>query len=512
MMKIKKKIVESLQLKAIVLLTVILIIISAAFSFISILSIRTNLYQALKDRGFSLTRNLAYNAEYGVTIESKDMLDETITGLKDEKDVAYIIFQNSYGDIITSTNNGMENEAIKAGIDKNMKADIHKWSYHGNLLYEIYIPMFAEESIQESIVGVVRVGMSTKSVTQALRKTTSTTFVSALLIIVVGCIIVAQAVKISLGPLSILTAAAKQIAEGDLSQDIKHMKSKDEVGQLADVFINMVDSLRTVITGVRTTVEQIASTSDEISANAQNISAGAQNQSTTIEEVTASITQLTASISEVAENSNDTNKIAHNASNQAIEGGKSVKASVDGMQKISTSSKEISDIIATISDIADQTNLLALNAAIEAARAGEHGMGFAVVADEVRKLAERTQAAAKEIAVLIRESAKNVEEGNRLSEEAGESLNKIVESIEETTSSIVKITEKTEVQASAAKEVSLAIENVSSITQSNAGASKEMALASEQLVVQAENIKKSITKFKLGDTEDEKQQSDSTNS
>jgi methyl-accepting chemotaxis protein len=77
-----------------------------------------------------------------------------------------------------------------------------------------------------------------------------------------------------------------------------------------------------------------------------------------------------------------------------------LQGSSDRTQANATRVKEIQDVLGILNDIADQTALLALNAAIEAARAGESGRGFAVVADEVRRLAERSKAAASEIASL----------------------------------------------------------------------------------------------------------------
>ncbi|EKO3571099.1 PAS domain-containing methyl-accepting chemotaxis protein [Vibrio metschnikovii] len=72
------------------------------------------------------------------------------------------------------------------------------------------------------------------------------------------------------------------------------------------------------------------------------------------------------------------------------------------MGQLAGQSKQIVQIVTTISSIADQTNLLALNAAIEAARAGEYGRGFAVVADEVRSLAANTSKATDEISAIVK--------------------------------------------------------------------------------------------------------------
>lgn len=70
------------------------------------------------------------------------------------------------------------------------------------------------------------------------------------------------------------------------------------------------------------------------------------------------------------------------------------------LRSLGDPTRQIGNIVGTITDIAARTEMLALNAAIESIRAGEHGRGFAVVADEVRKLAEQTSHSAREIGVL----------------------------------------------------------------------------------------------------------------
>ncbi|WP_223923834.1 methyl-accepting chemotaxis protein, partial [Geobacter sp. AOG2] len=162
-----------------------------------------------------------------------------------------------------------------------------------------------------------------------------------------------------------ITAAAKEVAGGNLMVELKERSSED---QLMHALSDMVAKLVEVVNNVKAAADNVTAGSREMSASSEEMSQGATEQAAAAEEASSSMEQMTANIRQSADNASQTEKIAIKSSEDAKEGGKAVAETVSAM-------KEIAGKISIIEEIARQTNLLALNAAIEAARAGEHGKG-----------------------------------------------------------------------------------------------------------------------------------------
>ena len=165
------------------------------------------------------------------------------------------------------------------------------------------------------------------------------------------------------------------------------------------------------------------------------------------------------------------------------------------MDRIDSSSKEITDIVDMIDEIAFQTNLLALNAAVEAARAGDAGKGFAVVASEVRALAQRSSEASKQIGMLIRTSADQVNQGVGLVNKTGQTLEEIIEAIQKVVEIVVEISTASQEQANSLSEVNKAVSQMDTMTQQNAALVEETTAASQSLKDQADGLIQQVTFF-----------------
>ena len=164
----------------------------------------------------------------------------------------------------------------------------------------------------------------------------------------------------------------ERVADGDLTQQVTGTFSGD-----CEVLQNAINSS---ITTLRDSMSQIVESTRNIDMSAQTVRQGnmslsqrTENQAASLEETAASMEEMTSTIQSNAENLQQADSLAQEARSKADAGGEVVSDAIKAMEEINESSKQISDIISVIDEIAFQTNLLALNAAVEAARAGEQG-------------------------------------------------------------------------------------------------------------------------------------------
>ncbi|HZM07494.1 MAG TPA: methyl-accepting chemotaxis protein, partial [Methylocella sp.] len=179
-----------------------------------------------------------------------------------------------------------------------------------------------------------------------------------------------------------------------------------------------------------------------------------------------------------------------------------VRQAVSAMNGIEESSRQISQIISVIDEIAFQTNLLALNAGVEAARAGDAGRGFAVVASEVRALAQRSAEAAKEIKGLISASTERVEQGVKQVAETGTSLERIVIQVAEISKVVADIATGAKEQAMGLQEVNTAINHMDQVTQQNAAMVEQTTAAGHSLTQETERLSGLVGQFQIAERGD----------
>jgi len=403
------------------------------------------------------------------------------------------------------------------------------------------------------IIGMIFAGVPSSDIDAATQKMLFKmgvlAVITAIIAVIAGILFVRGIVK----PLKHLNAQLETISagKGDLTQQLI-VKSKDEIGELANSFNAMLTTLRKMMQRVDETANQVSASSTELSAtagsttdttenltaNMQELASGASTQKHSANENAEAMQDIAGGIQLVTETNSEVSSYASDAFDTAKHGEQTaqemqmqmqamavaVQESSNSIAALDTHANKIDEIVEVIHAIADQTNLLALNASIEAARAGEHGKGFAVVAEEVRKLAEQSKTSAAEITQTIhtmQQLAKEAREHMQESEQEAASSAKVVQTtsvaFEEITAKVSLVTNKIQEVSGIAEELYARIEQanasthimaeiaveareqskvVTQIAEANLESMEDINIAASQLTKNAESLQDLIHQFK----------------
>jgi methyl-accepting chemotaxis protein len=292
---------------------------------------------------------------------------------------------------------------------------------------------------------------------------------------------------------------------------LERLTAGDLTFQLKDAFPGDYEKLRTDFNGAMSQLRQTMKTvvgrtqglrsgGQEITQASDDLSKRTEQQAASLEETAAALDQITATVKKTADGAIAARKVVAVAKDDAEKSSAIVLQAVGAMTRIEDSSRQISQIIGVIDEIAFQTNLLALNAGVEAARAGDAGRGFAVVASEVRALAQRSAEAAKEIKALISASSEQVAQGVDLVGQTGSALARIAEQVAQINGVVSEIAASAQEQATGLHQVNAAVNQMDQVTQQNAAMVEEATAAAHSLREETDALSELISQFRVGDT------------
>lgn len=252
----------------------------------------------------------------------------------------------------------------------------------------------------------------------------------ALITLILFFIVLSFMISRMIKPLGNLKTLMASVSEGDLTVQ-SDINSKDEIGDLAHSFNDMIDNMNTIITVVNDSASNVRENSESLSAVSEETSAASEEVARAVTEIAHGAVRSAEDAEIVTERSdllgqqingittkagvmtdiaikagemNATGQVQMQQLNTSFTGwGDNLQSMATAIQTLEEKVGAIGTVMETITAVSAQTNLLALNASIEAARAGEHGKGFAVVAEEVRKLAEQSAQATEKVQATVQE-------------------------------------------------------------------------------------------------------------
>nr|WP_227872032.1 methyl-accepting chemotaxis protein [Paenibacillus albus] len=415
---------------------------------------------------------------------------------------------------------------------------------NGNEVLAVYNKF---ENIDWKLVGSVPVNALVKDAGKILDTTWIIAGIAALLAIGIGLLVIRMVAV----PLVRLRNLMNEGERGNLTVR-STINKKDEIGQLAQSFNQMMTQITTLVNQSNQSAQDVLATAEELSEASkktaisareiavatEEIANGASSLATEAEkgsdltgEIGEQMQQVMTANQEMGAAASDVEKASRQGTtymNSLIEKTgmteEMTRSMVEKVDRLKESTRSIRKILDVLNNMTKQTNILSLNATIEAARAGAAGKGFMVVADEIRKLADQsrqsidvvgqiTETIQKEIDETVnvlstaypifQEQIQSVKEANQIfltvQGQMGDfvgRLGSVTESISKLERSQVVLSEAMSNVSAVAEESSATSEEVASLSTEQNSISEGLVRLSDKLETVSSGLKETLARFR----------------
>jgi methyl-accepting chemotaxis protein PixJ len=307
--------------------------------------------------------------------------------------------------------------------------------------------------------------------------------------------------------------------DGDLT--VRASLESMEMSTVADLFNAIIDSLNDIAVQVKHSSARVGASLGQNETSIQLLAKQAVEETAETRKALSSVQQMSRSIQEVAQNASQASVLAKDAYAATQKGTEAIDETVDSMlslretvnetaakmKYLEESSRQISQVVSLIEEIALKTNLLAINAG----RAGEHGQGFSVFGKQLGALAEQSVTATKEIAQIVaaiqletQEVAQAMELGSakatdstRLVQTTKQRLGRVLQRSQSINELMQSISEATISQTKTSRSVTQLMEQIAQQSEQRLASSQQISESMQDTVKVAKSLESAVEQFKV---------------
>lgn len=296
--------VFSLRTKLVLFISLIIIAVCSGLSWYFIHQQAETMTRSLLEMGTILAKNLAYNSRYAAITEDKVDLDQYIAGVMQSKAVVYAVITGADGTVHAASSKGKllnrtgvtrtpdqvlyPSSAPAETLFKSPTLDlvVTPFTVDGGerkeTVYDFATPILRRPTPQSpavplpfsleqlegpttqptesgpdaTVLSIVQIGLTRNPMEEDLNLVGRNVILITVLIILVGIMTTILLADRIITPLKRLASVAKRVAEGDLIASVEP-RTRDEVGELTELFNRMTQSLKDRDEAIRSKLNQL---------------------------------------------------------------------------------------------------------------------------------------------------------------------------------------------------------------------------------------------------------------